>query len=146
MNMTRETTTLVPTDKLKEMQLAIARLERELEFERGRLAACGVAALGYLEGCADEFKSASLDDVLRVRAENEKLLQDVERMTTTNRVWLARWNEDQETINKLRTENEKLLQDVERFLVAQLRRPASIFEHLGVSYVSSEIGPSMKGE
>lgn len=41
--------------------------EGELETERMRLAACGVAALGYFEGCAKEYMSASLDDVLALR-------------------------------------------------------------------------------
>jgi hypothetical protein len=51
----------------------VDKLRKELERERLRLAACGVAALGYFEGCADEYKSASLDDVLRLRKENEEL-------------------------------------------------------------------------
>ena len=51
----------------------VAALERELENERMRLAACGTAALGYYDGCADEYRSASLDDVLRLRAEVERL-------------------------------------------------------------------------
>jgi hypothetical protein len=46
---------------------------RELETERMRLAACGVAALGYFNGCEDAYKSASLDDVLRLRAEGDAL-------------------------------------------------------------------------
>lgn len=48
-------------DKVKEKESA-------LETERMRLAACSTAALGYFEGCCDEYKSASLDDVLRLRA------------------------------------------------------------------------------
>lgn len=44
----------------------IKELEVECEVERLRLAACGVAALGYFDGCKDEYKSASLDDVLRL--------------------------------------------------------------------------------
>ena len=44
----------------------IKELESECEVERLRLAACGVAALGYFDGCKDEYKSASLDDVLRL--------------------------------------------------------------------------------
>ena len=42
--------------------------EKEVEIERMRLAACGVAALGYFEGCAEEYISASLNDVLALRA------------------------------------------------------------------------------
>jgi hypothetical protein len=45
----------------------IEQLEAELERERLRLAAVGTAALGYFDGCCDEYKSASLDDVLRLR-------------------------------------------------------------------------------
>jgi hypothetical protein len=48
-------------------------LKSELETERLRLAACGVAALGYFEGCKDEYRSASLEDVLRLRDENKRL-------------------------------------------------------------------------
>ena len=44
-------------------------LEKELETERMRLAGCGVAALGYFTECADEYKSASLNDVLRLYQE-----------------------------------------------------------------------------
>lgn len=47
----------------------VGKLKQELETERHRLAACGVAALGYFEGCCDEYKSASLSDVLKIRAE-----------------------------------------------------------------------------
>lgn len=46
-----------------------AALRAELERERMRLAACGAAALGYFEDCLDEYKSASLDDVLRLQVE-----------------------------------------------------------------------------
>ena len=44
----------------------VIKSERELEIERLRLVSCGTAALGYLKGCRDEYKSASLDDVLRL--------------------------------------------------------------------------------
>ncbi len=52
---------------------AIAKLRDELETERMRLAGCGVAALGYFDGCCDTYKSASLDDVLRLRDRNAEL-------------------------------------------------------------------------
>lgn len=58
------------------IDLATARLE--LETERLRLAACGVAALGYFNGCVDDYKSASLEDVLRLRqqlAERDALIE-----------------------------------------------------------------------
>lgn len=52
----------------------IERLRAELETERLRLAACGTAALGYFEGCKDEYKSASLEDVLRMRQKLDEAL------------------------------------------------------------------------
>lgn len=56
--------------KLAECQAQEAKLRDELETERMRLAGCGVAALGYFDGCCDTYKSASLDDVLRLRDRN----------------------------------------------------------------------------
>lgn len=52
-------------------------LRAELETERMRLAGCGVAALGYFDGCADAYKSASLSDVLRLRADCDAALARV---------------------------------------------------------------------
>ncbi|HBO3955364.1 TPA: hypothetical protein ACQGV3_006367 [Pseudomonas aeruginosa] len=52
-------------------------LRAELETERMRLAGCGVAALGYFDGCADAYKSASLSDVLRLRADCDAALAEV---------------------------------------------------------------------
>ena len=52
-----------------ETERIVGALQAELETERQRLAACGVAALGYFEGCADAYRSASLEDVLKLRAE-----------------------------------------------------------------------------
>ena len=54
--------------------------EAEREIERMRLAACGVAALGYFNGCEDVYKSASLEDVLKLRAEVEALRKDAARL------------------------------------------------------------------
>lgn len=51
----------------------VKELQNELERERMRLAACGTAALGYFEGCCDEYKSASLDDTLRLYAKAEQI-------------------------------------------------------------------------
>jgi hypothetical protein len=50
-------------------------LELELEREQICHAACGVAALGYhpKEGISSEYKSASLDDVLRLREKCDEL-------------------------------------------------------------------------
>ena len=56
----------VAADALQSQAERIKELESECEVERLRLAACGVAALGYFDGCKDEYKSASLDDVLRL--------------------------------------------------------------------------------
>lgn len=53
-------------DLLQSQAERIKELEAECEVERLRLTACGVAALGYFDGCKDEYKSASLDDVLRL--------------------------------------------------------------------------------
>lgn len=60
-----------PTD-IADLLAEVERLKAELEHERLRLAACGVAALGYTDdpGCAG---SASFDDVLRLRADNKRL-------------------------------------------------------------------------
>lgn len=44
----------------------VRRIEDELERERMRLAACGVAALGYFDGCSPAYDSASLQDVIRL--------------------------------------------------------------------------------
>jgi len=44
----------------------VRQLEEELERERLRLAACGVAALGYFDGCKPEYDSGSLQDVIRL--------------------------------------------------------------------------------
>lgn len=55
----------------------IEALEQELETERMRLAACGVAALGYFDGCKDEYRSASLDDTLRLYAKCGSLESEV---------------------------------------------------------------------
>ncbi len=58
----------------------VGALRAELETERMRLAGCGVAALGYFDGCADAYKSASLSDVLRLRADCDAALAEVERI------------------------------------------------------------------
>ena len=58
----------------------IEQQQRELETERMRLAACSTAALGYFDGCCDEYKSASLDDVLRLRARLEAAKKLIARL------------------------------------------------------------------
>lgn len=56
-----------------EQAAEIASLKVQLETERLRLAACGVAALGYFDGCKDEYRSASLEDTLKLYAQNQEL-------------------------------------------------------------------------
>jgi hypothetical protein len=63
----------------------IEKLEAELERERMRLAGCGVAALGYFEGCRDDYKSASLDDVLRLKASCDELSSAKKALEAENR-------------------------------------------------------------
>ena len=72
---------------MAEMKEEIESLRQQLETERMRLAACGTAALGYFNGCADKYKSASLDDVLRLRQQLAECERDAERY---------RWLRDQE--------------------------------------------------
>lgn len=64
---------------IAELNARIEALETELETERLRLAACGAAALGYFQGCKDEYRSAALEDVLRLRkdAERYRVLRDM---------------------------------------------------------------------
>jgi len=57
----------------------VKNLKDELERERNRLAACSVAALGYFNGCHDDYKSASLDDVLRLRTAHDANAEIVRR-------------------------------------------------------------------
>lgn len=64
----------------------IATLGEQVECERQRLAACGTAALGYFDGCSDEYRSASLDDVLALRAENERLLAHIATLEASREV------------------------------------------------------------
>jgi len=63
-----------------------AQLEAKLETERQRLAACGVAALGYFEGCSPQYKSGSLEDVLRLRDSNKQLQADNKRLVEALKV------------------------------------------------------------
>ena len=51
---------------ISELLSRLEAVENKLETERMRLAACSVAALGYFDGCAKEYTSASLDDVLNL--------------------------------------------------------------------------------
>jgi hypothetical protein len=60
----------------------IKELKEELEKERLRLSGCGVAALGYFDGCNDEYKSASLSDVLELRRKFDELQSRLELVKT----------------------------------------------------------------
>jgi hypothetical protein len=64
-------------ETMQAMAAHIRDLQTELETERMRLAACGVAALGYFEGCNDEYRSASLEDVLQLRERHVRELRAV---------------------------------------------------------------------
>jgi len=59
------------------------KLEEELEIERMRLAACGVAAIGYVktaDDCHKEYQSASLDDVLSLQKRYGELSKKYEEL------------------------------------------------------------------
>jgi len=69
------------TESYKELEAEAKKLKKELQTERIRLAACGIAALGYFNGCCDNYKSGSLGDVLKLREKCEKLEAVVEAWT-----------------------------------------------------------------
>lgn len=58
----------------------VKELEAALERERMRLAACGIAALGYFEVCHEDYISASLQDVLKLRSELVESRAEVEKV------------------------------------------------------------------
>ncbi len=58
----------------------VRELETQLETERMRLGVCGVAALGYFTDCKEEYRSASLEDVLRLYAKAGELERQVKEM------------------------------------------------------------------
>ncbi|GAB6036189.1 hypothetical protein JCM15519_07480 [Fundidesulfovibrio butyratiphilus] len=60
-----------PAKYIRALLDEVKRLKAELEHERLRLAACGVAALGYTND-AGGAESASFDEVVRLRARAEK--------------------------------------------------------------------------
>lgn len=66
--------------ELRAAKEKIKKLEAELEVERIRLAACGIAALDPKQITPDmcpEYNSASLQDVLRVRKRLDEALEEV---------------------------------------------------------------------
>lgn len=69
--------------------------KEELETERMRLAGCGVAALGYFDGCCDEYKSSSLDDVLRLRQQLKAAQEEIITLQKLNGVTLVSELRDQ---------------------------------------------------
>ena len=54
----------------------IERIQKDLDIERMRLAACGVAALGWFDGCVDEYRSATLTDTLALVENNAALRKE----------------------------------------------------------------------
>ena len=69
------------SEKERKLEQQLKEANDELEVERMRLAGCSVAALGYFDGCDDEYKSASLDDVLSLYEqlkERDALLDECE--------------------------------------------------------------------
>lgn len=88
--MTIDTTKITP-EKLAEMndslitdnnhlRTELVKAKAELETERLRLAACGTAALGYFEDCKDEYRSASLGDILRLYEQNKRYRATLEKL------------------------------------------------------------------
>ena len=75
------------------LRAKLEAVEKELEVERMRLAACGVAALGYFNGCAKEYESASLYDVMELRAKNDALRAAMEKIAD----WYGAWGPYPET-------------------------------------------------
>jgi len=68
----------------------VGALRAELETERQRLTACGVAVLGYFDGCADAYRSASLEDVLKLRAECDAALARIAELEKQEPVGVMR--------------------------------------------------------
>jgi hypothetical protein len=67
-------------DRIRAQAAEVERLRAECERERMRLAACGVAANGgTVEGMDPAYDSASLQDVLRLRARVDEWKADHER-------------------------------------------------------------------
>ena len=71
---------------LKDRDLLLERdraekAEKELETERMRLVGCSIAALGYFKGCVDEYKSASLSDVLALKAKYDSAVSDYKELS-----------------------------------------------------------------
>ncbi|WP_206475311.1 hypothetical protein [Pseudomonas aeruginosa] len=93
----------------------VGALRAELETERMRLAGCGVAALGYFDGCVDAYKSASLSDVLRLRADCDAALARVAELTATRN----RYGVDAHYFNK---NLQRILRDFESFTPDELAR------------------------
>ena len=56
--------------------LELEDIKQQLESERISHAGCGVAALGYFDGCDPKYLSASLMDVITLRKKYEELLKN----------------------------------------------------------------------
>ena len=76
-------------------------IRAELETERLRLAGCGVAALGYFDGCKEEYKSASLNDVLELRKKHDELKEMNVKAWETNIKLNEKISNQQEEIRKV---------------------------------------------
>jgi hypothetical protein len=92
-----------------------ALAEKDAERERLRLAACGVAALGYFKGCIAEYKSASLGDVLRLRAQSDKMRKERDayqkaKQENDDRFMIER-DEARAEVDRLRASNKLISKD-----------------------------------
>ena len=67
-------------DEIARLKARIKELENETERERMRLAACGTAALGYFKECHEDYRSASLEDTLRLYGKYESLKKQSEAL------------------------------------------------------------------
>lgn len=56
--------------------IELGEIKEQLESERISHAGCGVAALGYFNGCDPKYLSASLQDVITLRKKYEELLNN----------------------------------------------------------------------
>jgi len=106
------------SEEAEQLRQRVAELEKELERERMRLAACSAAALGYFEGCCDEYKSASLDDVLRLRESIEKLTAERDFQRNEHQTWKVAHAKKCEQITTLKSALRVAKEAIDFYLVA----------------------------